>query len=212
MYLTVVSSRRPIGPRACSFWVLMPISAPKPNSSPSVNRVDALTTTAAASTSRGEAAWRPPGRGSRSPRCGRCRSGRCGRWRRRASSTTATLILRSRNSRPKSSSVAAPIVGHDDRGPRSSPTSSTPVERPRPPRAGTRRRPPAWTSRRLGRVAHARPLGLGVDDDGERHVEVGGGVDVDVAVAVAVDDVGHGGVARGWPGSATARPGGSGSR
>ena len=40
-----------IGPRACSFWVEMPISAPKPNSPPSVNRVEALTITAAASTS-----------------------------------------------------------------------------------------------------------------------------------------------------------------
>ena len=50
-YLAVVSSRRPIGPRAWSFWVLMPISAPKPNSSPSTKRVEALTSTAAASTS-----------------------------------------------------------------------------------------------------------------------------------------------------------------
>ena len=41
----------PSGPRACSFWVLMPISAPNPNSSPSTNRVEALTSTAAASTS-----------------------------------------------------------------------------------------------------------------------------------------------------------------
>jgi UDP-glucuronate decarboxylase len=40
----------PIGPRACSFCVLMPISAPKPNSLPSVKRVDAFTYTAAAST------------------------------------------------------------------------------------------------------------------------------------------------------------------
>ena len=42
-YLVDVSSRRPIGPRACSFWVELPISAPIPNSKPSVNRVDALT-------------------------------------------------------------------------------------------------------------------------------------------------------------------------
>ncbi len=42
-YFVEVISGRPIGPRACSFWVLMPISAPKPNSPPSVNRVDALT-------------------------------------------------------------------------------------------------------------------------------------------------------------------------
>ena len=40
-----------MGPRAWSFWVLMPISAPKPNSSPSTKRVEALTRTAAASTS-----------------------------------------------------------------------------------------------------------------------------------------------------------------
>ena len=28
-----------MGPRACIFWVEMPISAPRPNSPPSVNRV-----------------------------------------------------------------------------------------------------------------------------------------------------------------------------
>src|SRR4051794_37928792 len=49
-YFVEVSSGRPIGPRACSFCVEMPISAPKPNSAPSVNRVDALTITAALST------------------------------------------------------------------------------------------------------------------------------------------------------------------
>jgi len=42
-YLVVHSSRRPIGPRACSFWVELPISAPMPNWPPSVKRVDALT-------------------------------------------------------------------------------------------------------------------------------------------------------------------------
>src|SRR5205085_1523219 len=49
-YLNVHSSRNPIGPRAWSFWVELPISAPIPNSPPSVNRVDALTYTHAAST------------------------------------------------------------------------------------------------------------------------------------------------------------------
>src|SRR5215217_2468273 len=49
-YLNVHSSRSPIGPRACSFWVEFPISAPIPNSPPSVKRVDALTYTQAAST------------------------------------------------------------------------------------------------------------------------------------------------------------------
>src|SRR5204863_8795264 len=59
-YVVEVSSGSPSGPRACSFWVEMPISAPNPNSPPSVNRVDALTRTAAASTAatkRRAAAW-----------------------------------------------------------------------------------------------------------------------------------------------------------
>ena len=42
-YFVVHSSRMPIGPRACSFWVELPISAPMPNSPPSVKRVEALT-------------------------------------------------------------------------------------------------------------------------------------------------------------------------
>ena len=39
-----------MGPRAWSFWVEMPISQPRPNSPPSVKRVEALTYTAALST------------------------------------------------------------------------------------------------------------------------------------------------------------------
>ena len=35
-------ARGPMGPRAWSFWVEMPISQPRPNSPPSVNRVEAL--------------------------------------------------------------------------------------------------------------------------------------------------------------------------
>ena len=45
---------------------------------------------------------------------------------------------------------------------------------------------------RLGGVADAGPVGLGVDRDRERLVEVGGPVDVDVAVADAGLDDGHG--------------------
>src|SRR5690606_11374157 len=44
-YFVEVSSGSPIGPRACSFCVEMPISAPNPNSSPSVKRVEAFTIT-----------------------------------------------------------------------------------------------------------------------------------------------------------------------
>src|SRR5215475_15353335 len=49
MYFVEVSSARPIGPRACSFCVEIPISAPYPNSPPSTNRLDAFTSTTAAS-------------------------------------------------------------------------------------------------------------------------------------------------------------------
>ena len=37
-YLQLVSSSRPMGPRACIFWVGMPISAPSPTSPPPVHR------------------------------------------------------------------------------------------------------------------------------------------------------------------------------
>ena len=42
-YFVVVMSARPTGPRACRRAVELPISAPKPNSPPSVKRVEALT-------------------------------------------------------------------------------------------------------------------------------------------------------------------------
>src|ERR1039458_6542615 len=48
-HLRQVSSRSPIGPRACSFWVEIPTSPPSPNSPPSMNLVEAFTMTAAAS-------------------------------------------------------------------------------------------------------------------------------------------------------------------
>ena len=50
-YLKVVSCSRPTGPRAWSLPVAMPISAPKPNSPPSANWVEALCSTIALSTS-----------------------------------------------------------------------------------------------------------------------------------------------------------------
>ena len=39
---------------------------------------------------------------------------------------------------------------------------------------------------RLGRIANARALNFGVEDDLDRHVEVAVGIDVDVAVALIV--------------------------
>src|SRR3954469_3648276 len=50
-YLNEVSCSTPTGPRACMSPVAMPISAPKPNSPPSANWVEALWSTIAESTS-----------------------------------------------------------------------------------------------------------------------------------------------------------------
>ena len=50
-YLNEVSCSTPTGPRACMRPVAMPISAPKPNSPPSANWVEALWSTMAESTS-----------------------------------------------------------------------------------------------------------------------------------------------------------------
>ena len=50
MYFVDLSSGSPIGPRACSFCVEIPISAPNPNWPPSVKRVDAFTATVVEST------------------------------------------------------------------------------------------------------------------------------------------------------------------
>lgn len=42
-YFVLVNASKPMGPRACIFCVEMPISAPNPNTKPSVKRVDAFT-------------------------------------------------------------------------------------------------------------------------------------------------------------------------
>ena len=47
---------------------------------------------------------------------------------------------------------------------------------------------------RLGSIAHRRTLRLGIHQNLQSHVQIGGAVDIDVTVAVAVDDVRHGGV------------------
>ena len=49
-HLYEVISSNPMGPRACNFWVLIPISAPKPNWAPSVKAVETLVYIQAAST------------------------------------------------------------------------------------------------------------------------------------------------------------------
>ena len=172
----------------------MPISAPKPNSSPSVNRVEALTTTAAASTS---AVKRLGGRQV----AGDDGLGVAGAVPADVVDGAVEVVddrhahLRGPGT-PGRSPRRSPLPswpGRRSLRARSSPTSSTPSRRGRD--HGQEGLGHGLVhDQRLGRVADARPLGLGVDEDVDGHVQVGGGVDVDVAVAVAVDHVRHGGV------------------
>ena len=171
----------------------MPISAPKPNSSPSVKRVDAFTTTAAASTSCGE----PP---RRVEVAGEDRLGVPGaepvdvvdrgverrHRRRRSASARGTRVA-------KSSSVATPMARHAAPGRRRR-------RRARRPRRRARRRPrgrnsSATASCTTSDSAALHTLGRWVfafTTMSSGRVEVGRRVDVDVAVAVAVDDHRHG--------------------
>ena len=166
-YLNVQSSRSPIGPRACSFWVELPISAPIPNSPPSVNRVDAFDVDAggvdAGSKARADAASavtiaslvaRPVRVDVRDRLVD-------------VESTTPTASVSARNSVSQSSSVAscssrqvcpgerpgAPVDAQLDAGRPGVPSSAE--GRNSTGRVGV-------DEQRLGRVAHARPLGLGV--------------------------------------------------
>ena len=107
-YFTEVSSRRPIGPRACSFWVEMPISAPRPSS------------LAVDETGRGvhhhcggvDLSGEPPRRGevaaSRSPRSARAVAGDV-RHRRHRGGRRRRRHLQVEELGAKSSSVATPI-------------------------------------------------------------------------------------------------------
>ena len=189
-YLLDVISGSPSGPRACSFWVEMPISAPNPNSPPSVKRVEALTMTAAASTSA---------------------------TKRRAAACDPVTIASVWPEECRRMCVDRGVeVGDDGRGDLQAEVLGVPVRRPwpvrRPSNAANAASP--WTvtpapcraattrgtnavghglvhEQRLGGVADRGALGLGVHHDGQRHVEVGVRVDVHVAVADAGLDHRH---------------------
>ncbi len=146
-YLTDVSSRRPMGPRACSFWVEMPTSAPSP-SSPAVDetgrgvhhhrrRVDLAH----------EAVAPPRDPSSRWPRSGRRSSAGRGRWRRRGrrrQRRRASGRGTPSRSRPSAAGLTCPGA------------KATARRRPRAPRrrprgrrrcgGGSRRATSAWTT------------------------------------------------------------------
>ena len=100
--------------------------------------------------------------------------------------TTRTARMRSRYSVSQSASVAGRVPGTSSHV-RGQPRSSTPAAREaRGDRGQERGRGVRVDQERLERVAHARALGLRVDRDVGRHVEVGPGVDVDVAEPLVV--------------------------
>ena len=197
-----------MGPRACSFWVLIPISAPKPNCSPSVKRVEALTTTAAASTSevkRWAAARSPVTMASVWPDAvaGDVVDGPV----EVVDDRHAQLQVQELPGEILVGGDAHPHRAHDGHGAR----RRRPAPRrpgPQRPREGTRSATARWTTRDSAALHTLGRWVLALTTMVERHVQVGGGVDVHVAVAVAVDHVGHRGVLARWPRSATARRGG----
>ena len=178
IHLVEVNSGSPIGPRACSFWVEMPISAPKPNCSPSVNAVDALTITAAAVDSVGK----PLGRSHIGGHDGLGVSGAvfvdvgdCG--------------------------VDAVHHGHRDvhRKVFAAQVVLSGVQMHRHPGVLQGGHQPGHgvigdrgvDQQRLGGVADTGPAGLGVQQDPFRHLQVGAFVHVDVTVADTGLDGGH---------------------
>ena len=192
-YLNVHSSRSPIGPRAWSFWVELPISAPIPNSPPSVNRVDALTYTQAASTPSWNARadcvsrvtiaseWPLPW----ALMCAIASS---------TESTTPTASSSARYSVSQSSSVAASIGTSGGRAARAVVAVEDDAglaERAEQRPAGTLR-DVRVDEQRLGGVADPGPLQLGVEHDRLGGLEVGARVDVHVAVARGGVDHRHG--------------------
>ena len=178
IHLVEVNSGRPIGPRACSFWVEMPISAPNPNCSPSVNAVEALTITAAASTpsvNRWAAAMLVVTMASVCPvpyslMCAIASS---------TPSTTATAMSIARYSRRRWASSGSRCTV--------TPASCSAADQPRHRLVGDR----GVDQQRLGGIAHAWATGLGVQQDPFGHLEVGGVVHVDVAIADAGLDGRH---------------------
>ena len=184
-YLNVHSSRRPIGPRAWSFCVELPISAPIPNSPPSVNRVEALTYTQAASTP----SWK-----ARADRVSRG-DDRLGMAAAVSVDVSDRLLGRvdDADRELEREVLGVPVLiarGVDRHVAGRGPSALVAVQRRRRPRCRASKVPGQERGRhvgvheqRLGRVADARPLQLGVEHDRLGVLEVGARVDVDVAVA-----------------------------
>ena len=186
-YLKEVSCSTPTGPRACIRPVAMPISAPKPNSPPSANCVDALWSTIAESTSRRK---RSAAAASSVTMASVWCEPNVSMWPTAASSpsTTRTAMIASRYSDRQSASLAGTTRASACRA-AASPLTSQPASS-RAAISGCRcvGRAGAIDEQRLGRPADAGAPHLRVDHDRPCHREVGGRVDEDVHHAFEVSE------------------------
>ena len=184
-YLNVHSSRSPIGPRAWSFCVELPISAPIPNSPPSVNRVEALTYTQAASTPSWKARAERVSRGHDRLRMAAAvridvsdrllgRIDDADRKLEREVLGVPVLVGRRVDRRVRGRGAGALVAVQRDAGR---------VQGVQAPPAGTPAATSAWTSSVSAALQTPGPLQLGVEHDRLRGLEVRAGVDVHVAVA-----------------------------
>ena len=178
-----------MGPRAPSFWVEMPISQPKPNSPPSVKRVEAFTYTAALSTAVQKA---------------------CA-----AASSPVMMALGMARGMGRNVGHRLFQAAHHAHGQNIIQKLGVKIVRPggRARDDGRRARAKAQLGvlfghalgqhgqklprhslvhqAHLGRVAHGRAAGFGVIDNGERHCKVGRPVHIDMADACARLNAGH---------------------
>ncbi len=180
------SSLSPIGPRAWSFCVELPISAPIPNSPPSVKRVEALTYTQAAST---------PSWNSRAPAVSFVRiASECPEPWRAMCSIASRGRVDDRDRQRQRQILGVPVLlarrCRERRG-LAGMLCDALIDTQLHAGVAQRRQRPRQEHRgdigvdeqRLSGVAHARTLRLGVQHDRKRIIEVGRCVHVDVTVA-----------------------------
>ncbi len=188
---SAVSSRAPIGPKAWSLVVEMPISAPRPSSKPSAKRVEALTSTVDEFTSRRK-------RIARGVALGDDGLGVVGAVALDVLDRLVDRIHHANGEHLGEELGVVVVLGgapmrqrHRPGSPalRSQTRSSTPSSRQRArDREQQARRRLAVDQQRLGGVAHRRPLHLAVDRDRHRLGGVGVAIDVGVADALVVLD------------------------
>ena len=192
-HFNVVSSFTPMGPRACSFWVEMPTSAPEPE----LLTVDEPRR-------RVHQHRRPVDLGHEAVG-GRHVGGDDGLGMPRAVPRDVldgvAHVVDHADGHHRAEELGGEValqgrhgVGHDGAHPLVGPDLDARRRQRRGQPGQERSRHTGVHEDRLDRVADPEAVRLGVDRQLVRHGQVGRAVDVDVAVPVAVEHVGHGGV------------------